>query len=114
MRSQFRTGIDRQFETPAFGKFGLRGHLGNKTNKSGRGFFDTETSPGAGKKEEHDTRTIKHRTLMRSGPDMEIARERGPAALLIKSRDPFDVGGTSAEHIPQGNDVMLSVEQCIQ
>jgi len=114
MRSQFRTGIDRQFETPAFGKFGLRSHFGNKANKPGRGLFDTETLPGAGKKEKHDTRTIKHRTLMRSGPDMEIARQHGPAALLIESRDPFDVGSVPAEHIRQGYDKMFSVEQRIQ
>ena len=114
MRSQFRAGVDRQFETPTFGQFGLCCDFGNKANEPGGGLFDTETFPSAGKEEEHDTCTIKRRTLVRSGPDMEIAGQRGPAAVLIKRCNPFDVRSALAEHVPQGNDPMLAIEQRMQ
>jgi hypothetical protein len=65
-------------------------------------------------REEHDARTIKRCTFVRPGPDMEIARERRPSALLTKSHNPFDIGDAFAEHIPQGNDMMLSIEQRMQ
>jgi len=114
MRSQFRGCIDRQFETPAFGKFGLRRHLGNKANQPGGCLFDTKICPTAGKKEEHDTRAIKRRTLMRSSSDMEVSRQHCPATPLIKILDPFDVRGVLGEAISQCNYMMLTDEQSAQ
>src|SRR5258706_6420011 len=114
MRSQLRGCFDRNFKTPVFGKFGLPRHLGNKANERDRRLFDTKICPTASKKEEHDTRAIKRRTLMRSSSDMEVSRQHCPATPLVKILDPFDVRGVLGEAISQCNYMMLIGEQSVQ